>query len=211
MRHDWRQIPALLAGAGVLAATLYTVQSAGRADLAPERSAEQAATIPPTAMRVATPPSEVVARAVERAARGALPEPYFADRPEAARFLSRWQGRLVEGRALVAQADQFDVGAEHGHRVPITLWLDSGSRVMGLSGEAAFEPGPEGLRLQTLQLEQIPLALNTWAEAAWRVRQAHPAQGEPVGATAPFHGLFRFRLGSDGYAVDARTGEMIVE
>lgn len=208
MGRNWRQVPALMAGAAVLAATLSIVGAGGPAGSASNPPAGQAAVVPPGAMPAATRPSEALARAVERAARGALPEPYFTDRQAAARFLSHWQGRLIAGRALVAQADQFDAGAEHGHRVPATLWLDSGTRVMGLTGEAAFEPDPGGLRLRSLQLEQIPLAINTWAEAAGRLRQVHGAQGEPVGATAPFYGLFRFRLEGLEYAVDARTGEV---
>ncbi|MFZ5824481.1 MAG: hypothetical protein ACOY94_09145 [Bacillota bacterium] len=213
MGLNWRQVPALLAGAGVLAATLYVIQvpTTGRAGPPERLPVRHGALVPSPAAPSRTRPSEALARAVERAARGALPEPYFADRREAARFLERWQGRLIQGKALVEQADQFDAGAEHGHRVPVTLWLDSGSRVLGLTGEAAFEPSPGGQRLQSLQLEPVSLAVGSWAEAAEAVRRAHPTAAAPEQGAAPFYGLFRFRLGGDQFAVDARTGEVIRE
>lgn len=212
MGHDWRQIPALLAGAGVLAVTLYVVQPpAGGAGPLHERPLEQTILHPSPAAMAATRPSEALARVVERTARGALSEPYFVDQQEAGRFLERWQGRLIEGKALVAQADQFDAGAENGHRAPVTLWLDSGSRVMGLSGEAVFVPTPGGLKLRGLRLQPIKLRVSTWGEAAEQLGQSYSAGGKPEQGVAPFYGLFRFHLNGHRYAVDARTGEATQE
>lgn len=213
MGRNWRQIPALIAGAGVLAATVYVLGSPpaasrkGPGPTGPPYAALHSESLTPTATR----PSEAVARAVERAARGAAPLPYFADRREAARFLGQWQGRLVEGRALVAVADEFDAGAENGHAVPVTLWLDSGSGVMGLSGEAAFEPTPGGLKLRQLELQPVRLTLSSWEDAARQLRSAHPTGTEPGRAAAPFYGLFRFTLDGRRFAVDARTGEVTAD
>jgi hypothetical protein len=217
MDHVWRRAPALLAGAGVLAATLNIVGllSGHRRPWAPawQQPAGSAGTLArpgiPEGAPVATLPSEALARAIERAARGVVPEPYFVDPTEAARFLDRWRGRLVEGKALVAMADQFDAGAENGHAVPVTLWLDSGSRVMGLTGEAAFEPMPGGLRLRSLQLEPLDLAVASWAEAARRAGQG--AAGEVLRSPAPFYGVFRFTMGGHRWAINARTGEVSAE
>ncbi|MFZ5815862.1 MAG: hypothetical protein ACOY93_11235 [Bacillota bacterium] len=211
MRDHWRQIPALLAGAGVLAATLYILALPGPRDplLGPEGPAEAgihgagplSEPVPPP-----TRPSDALARAVEQAARGTLPTTYFADRAEAARFLDRWRGQLVEGRALVSTADQFDAGAAEGHTIPVTLWLDSGTRVMGLAGEVAFEPSPGGLRIGRLALRPLPLAVRSWAEAE-RILAHFPTPG-PVRSAAPFYGQFRFTAGDQRFAVDALTGRV---
>lgn len=221
MGHTWRQIPALLAGAGVLAATLYLAGLPARTDQAsPPFPVSQSQLLPggtlarpgiPDLPAVATRPSEALARAVERAARGALPEPYFQDRAAAARFLDRWQGRLIDGRVRVAKADQFDAGAEHGHRVPVTLWIDNDSRVMGLTGEALFDSTPAGLKLLDLRLDPVKLRVPTWAEAARRVEKAAAAGRRPDRAESPFYGDFRFTLGDRRYAVSAQTGEVIAE
>lgn len=208
MGHFWRQAPALLAGAGVLTATLYVVALPARTHgeaLPPQRGGQAR----PEGQ--ATRPSEALARAVERVARGALPEPYFANQAAAAGFLDRWQGQLIDGRVRVAMADQFDAGAEHGHRVPVTVWIDSDSQVMGLTGEAVFEPGPGGLKLRDLRLEPVKLAVSGWAEAARRVQEAHPLDGQPTRTDAPFYGQFRFNQAGRRYAVDARTGEVVQE
>lgn len=210
MGHGWRQVPALLAGAGILAATLYIVSlpvaEGGRA-----RTRHSPSMTTPVPALPATRPSDALARAVERAARGALPEPFFADRTEAARFLEHWQGRLIEGRALVARADDFDAGAENGHQVPVTLWLDSGSRVMGLTGEVAFEPTPGGPKLRSLRLGPVDLTAASWADAEGRLRKAQLARGRPQRGAAPFYGIFHFTMGGAHYGVDARTGEVTVQ
>lgn len=216
MGYDWRQVPALLAGAGVLVATTYLMALSPpthRGAAPPQPAAGLVLARPgiPNDMPASTRPSEALSRAVERVARGALPEPYFLDQALAAKFLERWQGRLIEGRVRVAMADQFDAGAENGHRVPVSLWIDSDSRVMGLTGEATFEPTPGGLKLRQLHLEPVPLAVPTWAEAAARVRRADPIGGEPTRTDAPFYGLFRFSQQDGRYAVSAQTGEVLPE
>lgn len=210
MSDHWRRIPALLAGAGVLAAALYAVGLPTPSKVDAEHLSVTRWLAWP-GLPTATRPSEALARAVERTARGALPEPYFLDRREAARFRDRWQGRLVEGRALVARADAFDAGTAHGHRIPVEIWLDGGDRVMGLAGEVTFEPQDGGPRLRTVDLRPIDLAVSTWAEAEERLRRTYPVAGEPTAGAAPFYGLFRFRLGDQRWAVDARTGEVVPE
>lgn len=221
MGHSWRQIRALLAGVGVLTATLYLMGlRAGTEGSIPTRPVSRGQLLPGQALaRPGIPdmpagdtrPSEALARAVERAARGALPEPYFLDRAAAARFLDRWQGRLIEGRVRVAMTDQFDAGAENGHRVPVTLWIDDDSRVMGLTGEALFDSTPPGLMLLDVKLEPVKLAVSTWADAAGRVGQASLTRRQPERADSPFYGEFRFTLGDRRYAINAQTGEVIRE
>lgn len=211
MQHKWSHLPALLAGAGVLAAALCAIQPPNGSQMG------QAGLQQPTLMGLRSPspdtsrPSEAVIRTVELVARGSMPSHYFAAPQAADQFQERWQGGLIEGKVLMAQADEFDAGAENGHRVPVQLWLDSGSRVMGLAGQAAFEPGKGGLKIRELQLAPQTLQVESWAAAKERLRRAYPAVPEPVAATAPFYGLFRFSLGDGRYAVDAQSGRVVRE
>lgn len=222
MGYNWRHIPALLAGAAILAATLQILgvpsggQSSGAAQQLPAatvgQSGRAAQQLPATAVgQMADRPSETLVRALERTARGLIPVPYFVDSNAADRFLAHWEDQLVEGKAQVESADDLDAGAIHGHVVPVTLWLDGGSRVMGLTGTVGFEPTGNGPRIRQLDLRTLPLAIPTWERATRRLRQAGHREGPVFRGVAPFFGRFHFSLGGQRYAVDARTGEVTTE
>ncbi len=210
MRFIWRNAPGLLAATAILVATLFLTGPS----LRPSDQAQNETPPSTTASGIApvpseTPPAEVLARAVERVTRGASPMPYFAEPAEAAQFLELWYGRLPEGKVLVAMADAFNAGAEAGHLVPVRLYLDSGSRVLCLTGEAGVKSSPQGNRIRRLTLTEEPLLVDSWAAATGRLKAAVGVV--PKVAAAPFYGRFRFTVGDRHYAVDAASGEVILE
>jgi len=135
--------------------------------------------------------------------------PYFVDEPTAIHFLERWQGRLPEGKVLVAMADEVDAGAESGHPIPVRLYLDTGRRVVCLTGEVRFAKGRPGNRIEQLSLKPERLRIDSWEAASGQLRATH---GVTAGAaSAPFYGRFRFTVGGRRFAVDAATGEVTEE
>ncbi|HWI53712.1 MAG TPA: hypothetical protein VNT01_16365 [Symbiobacteriaceae bacterium] len=148
-------------------------------------------------------PAEALTAAVEAAVLGLESElsVHFPDRAVARAFYDRWHGKLPAGGAVrVAQADDVNAGAMHGHRVPVTVWVSGKEAVAGLQGEAEFVSGPGGVQILRIELDALPLKVGSWAEAA---RLAGAGAGaKPV--AAPFYGLFRF----EGWTVDARTGKV---
>ena len=148
-------------------------------------------------------PAEALTAAVEAAVLGLESElsVHFPDRAVARAFYDQWHGKLPAGGAVrVAQADDVNAGAMHGHRVPVTVWVSGEEAVAGLQGEAEFVSGPGGVQILRIELDALPLKVGSWAEAARLTGVG--ASVRP--AAAPFYGLFRF----EGWTVDARTGKV---
>jgi hypothetical protein len=157
-------------------------------------------------------PSDALAAAVEAAALGLKDEMavHFPDQAVAAAFYQKWHGTLPPGRALVALADQVDGGAEHGHLVPVTVWVAGETGVAGLRGAAEFASGPAGVQIMRADLAPVPLKVRSWAEAQAKLKAARPA-APAAGlqrAQVPFYGQFRFVAGDHRYAVGAASGEV---
>jgi hypothetical protein len=166
-------------------------------------------------------PSATLAAAVEATVRGRPQEMrlFYAAAAPGDRFYQLWAGRLPAGNVTVAQADEVDAGAEHGHLVPVTLWVDNRREVAGLQGEARWIRGESGYRIDSLRLARMPLQVSSWADAARRVSAVLTKPGMPVlqpdeaprPVSAPFHGRFEFLSAQGRYAVDAQTGEVVSE
>lgn len=146
-------------------------------------------------------PAEALAAAVEAVTLGIEREMglHFPDPDVAKDFYSRWKGRLpAEGAVRVARADEVNAGAEHGHLVPVSVWVTGQDAVAGMQGNAEFVSGPTGVQILRIRLEPVPLKVASWMEAA------RLAGGGVKLVDAPFYGVFRF----DGWAVDAVTGKV---
>lgn len=154
-------------------------------------------------------PSAALQAAVEAVVldlRDELPT-HIPDADVADKLYKDWHGKLPAGKVVVAQADEVDAGAEHGHTIPVTVWIAGEREVVGLKGDAAFVSGPTGVQIRQLSLSAIPLKVRTWNDAAKAImtrRQGSATQLER--APVPFYGRFRFVAGDQRYAVDAATG-----
>lgn len=156
-------------------------------------------------------PSEALAAAVEAVAYGLKDEVkvHFADPAQAEAFYSHLKRAVPAGAVLVAQADEVNAGAEHGHRVPVKVWVSTHATVVGLEGEAEFTVAGGGARIRSVALRPVKLAVNSWAQAVALVKGRGGADAQPSGA--PFYGLFRLEAAGRSFAVDARTGEVETE
>ncbi|HYF77278.1 MAG TPA: hypothetical protein VD973_09110 [Symbiobacteriaceae bacterium] len=155
-------------------------------------------------------PAEALAAAVEAAALGLEAElsVHFPDPEEARSFNASLRGKLPRGGAVrVAQADEVDAGAEHGHRVPVTVWVSGENAVAGLQGEAEFASAPGGVQIRRIALEPVTLKVGSWTEATRRATAAAGTGTEVRRAEVPFYGVFRFEAGGGRWSVDAVTGE----
>ncbi|MDF2630196.1 MAG: hypothetical protein K0R39_4027 [Symbiobacteriaceae bacterium] len=155
-------------------------------------------------------PAEALAAAFEAATLGLDDElgVHFPD-PEVARaFAASLRGKLPRGGAVrVAQADEVNAGAEHGHLVPVTVWVSGAEAVAGFTGEAEFASGPGGVQIRRIALEPVALKVTSWAEAVRRAQAAAGTGPLPRRADAPFYGVFRFEAGGKRWGVDAVTGQ----
>ncbi|HYF94703.1 MAG TPA: hypothetical protein VD969_21020 [Symbiobacteriaceae bacterium] len=150
-------------------------------------------------------PAEALAAAVETAVLGLEQElsVHFPDAAVAREFYARWHGKLPpDGTVRVARTDEVNAGAEHGHRVPVTIWVSGQGAVAGLSGDAEFVSSPEGVQIRRIRVDAVPLAVASWTDAAGRVG----AGVRP--SDAPFYGVFRFEGAGKRWAVDAVTGKV---
>lgn len=154
-------------------------------------------------------PSAALAAAVEAVAAGRAPAP-FADPGGAEQFRRLWQGALpAGGRALIAQADDVDAGAENGHTVPVVIWVAGEQGVGGLQGTASFAQDSHGTwQVQTADLHTLKLTVRSWTEAAQHLRTQRASVTEVKRATAPFYGGFRFDTSQGRFVVDAITGRV---
>lgn len=161
-------------------------------------------------------PAEALAAAVEAAALGLEEElgVHFPDPTEARAFYASLRGRLPRGGAVrVAQADEVNAGAEHGHMVPMTVWVSGENAVAGFRGEAEFASSPGGVQIRRIVLEPVELKVGSWSEAAQVVGAAGAAAaaaraGDTLRrADVPFYGVFRFEAGGSRWGVDAVTGQ----
>lgn len=161
-------------------------------------------------------PAEALAAAVEAAALGLEEELgiHFPDPEEARAFYGSLRGKLPRGGAVrVAQADEVNAGAEHGHQVPVTVWVSGENAVAGLRGEAEFASSPGGVQIRRIVLAPVKLKVASWAKAA-EVAGAAGAVAEAAGAgdtlrraDVPFYGVFRFEAGGRRWGVDAVSGQ----
>lgn len=158
--------------------------------------------------RPASSPSGALTALVEAVALGIQQElpVHWPDAQASGAFFARWQGRLPVGAVRVAEPDEVNAGGEHGHQVPVTVWLAGDGRVAGLRGEAQFAADAGGVHVRSLDLEAIPLKVDSWAAAAYRLALRHPAAGNAHPADAPFYGVFRFTSPAGRFSVDAITG-----
>ena len=175
-------------------------------ETAPSASTPAAALKPPSAR---SRPSAALAAAVQAVAAGQAPAP-FASAGGAEEFRRQWQGALPrDGKALVAQADDVDAGAENGHTVPVVVWVAGDLGVTGLQGSAAFEPGAGGAwQVRQADLHPLTLTVRSWAEAAERLRTVRAAVTGLKRAPVPFYGGFRFDTDQGRFVVDAISGRV---
>jgi hypothetical protein len=154
-------------------------------------------------------PAEALAAAVEAAALGLEEElsVHFPDPEEARAFGTSLRGKLPRAGAVrVAHADEVNAGAEHGHRVPVTVWVSGENAVAGFRGEAEFASAPGGVQIRRIALAPVKLKVGSWTEATRRAASGAGA-GDPLRrADAPFYGVFRFEAGGHRWSVDAVTG-----
>lgn len=158
------------------------------------------------AEEAASRPSQVLARAISELAVGDRDRfrTRFSRPDEAERILADLTGlKLPAGPVNVAMADDLDAGAENGHRVPVTIWIDGAETTAGLRGEVSFQSEAGHFKLARLRLSPLPLAVRTWSEAARQI-------GRPglVRSGAPFYGRYRFVGGPERWSVDALTGDV---
>lgn len=159
-------------------------------------------------LAVRSTPSEALSAAVEAVGYGLREElrVHFAEPEQAESFYRRLRAVVPSGAVLMAQADEVNAGAQHGHRVPVTIWVSTHETVVGLQGEAQFAVTGEGARIQYAGLGPVPLKVDSWEKAAALVKAHSGTAAHPTGA--PFYGIFRLEAGGKQFAVEARTGEV---
>lgn len=160
-------------------------------------------------------PAGALAAAVEAAALGLEEElsVHFPDPEEARSFQASLRGKLPRGGAVrVAREDEVNAGAEHGHRVPVVVWVSGANAVAGFHGEAEFASSPGGVQIRRIALAPIRLKVDSWAKAAQAAGAAGAvAAGAGAGealrrADVPFYGVFRFEAAGRRWGVDAVSG-----
>lgn len=150
-------------------------------------------------------PADALAAAVESVVLGLEQElkVHFPDADVARSFWMQWNGKLPAGGVVrVAQADDVNAGAEHGHLVPVTVWVSGKAAVAGLKGQAEFASAPGGVVIRRLSLTNVPLKVTSWSQAATLAG----AGAKP--SDSPFYGVFRFVAAQKRWAVDAVTGRV---